>query len=107
MSLNPSLFHPRFYRSILSLWFRDVPQQATVAPPQALARWFGNSQDRATFDTQCSSTAEEALASINPERYPLAPQSSSTDAKIAEPFIQQLSSHADGEVAPEQTALGE
>lgn len=110
-TLNPALFNPSLYRSILKLWFKDLPHPASSATPQALSRWFAvgiTSEARAAFDAQCCSIAKDALVSIGPERYPL-PKSSKlpldeqTLPKIAAPFLAQITQSHDP--APEETAL--
>ena len=110
MMLNPSLFNTRLYRSILNLWFQDVPSHASSVPPPVLARWYGYSPEAKAFDAQCSSTAREALLSIAPSRYTLpTPTESGSPAtsRIAEPFLAQLSSSRPDEanLAPEQIGL--
>ena len=110
-TLNSALFNPGLYRSILKLWFKDLPYPASSATPQALSRWFGvgtAAEARAAFDAQCCSTAKDALVSIGPERYPL-PHSSrltldeQTVPKVAAPFLAQITQSHDP--APEETAL--
>ncbi|KAG7001453.1 hypothetical protein G7Y79_00031g065680 [Physcia stellaris] len=110
-TLNPALFNPGLYRSILNLWFKDLPSSASSATPQALGRWFAvgvTPEARAAFDTQCSSTAKDALVSIGPERYPLPqpsrlPLDEQTVPKIAAPLLAQITQSRDP--APEETAL--
>ena len=108
--LNPSIFNTPLYRSVLNLWFQDVPYPASTVSPSVLARWYGYSPEAKAFDAQCSSTAREALLSIAPSRYTL-PKSTESDSsvtsRIAEPFLAQLSSSGSDEasLAPEQIGL--
>ena len=103
--LPPSLFNPTLYRSILRIWFHDLPYPASAPTPSTLSRWFGlNSESRAAFDRECSSTAKDALLSIAPDRFSLPSVKQPPESpKIAEPFLPQLAPSDD--LAPEQTAL--
>ena len=115
--LNPNLFNPHLYRSILTLWFHSVPHPASTVPHPILSRWYGFSppDEAKAFDAQCSSTAKEALQSLAPSRFPLPPSTTtpsdpSTRSKIAEPFLAQLtpstkSKEEAPDLAPEQIGL--
>ena len=108
--LNPSLFNTRLYRSILNLWFQDVPYPVSTVTPAVLARWYGYSPEAKAFDAQCSSTAQEALLSIAPSRYKLPPSAefnAPATSRIAEPFLAQLPAGKPDEasLAPEQIGL--
>lgn len=102
--LSPNLFNPKLYRSVLNIWFQDLPNAASAPPYPVLNRWFGlNSETGKTVDSQCSSAAKDALLSIKPDRYPLPQIGSSAEPAIAEPFLSHLAPNDD--LAPEQTAL--
>ena len=108
--LSPSIFNTRLYRSVLNLWFQDVPYPASTVPPSVLARWYGYSPEAKAFDAQCSSTAREALLSIGPSCYTLpSPIESNPPAtsQFADPFLAQLSSSNPDKasLAPEEIGL--
>ena len=110
-TLNSALFNPALYRNILQLWFKNLPHPASTAPFGILMQWYGfktTPEARAVFDSQCASTARDALESIGPGPYPL-PQSPKSSletpqsSRIAEPFLAQIIQSQDP--APEETAL--
>lgn len=73
-SLDPRLFNPRLYSSLLTLWFDGLPEGATAPTKQLAMRWFGNGASeaaKASFDHECRSGFAEALSSISPAKFPL------------------------------------
>ena len=110
-TLNSALFTPGLYRNILQLWFKNLPLPTSTVLIPVRMQWYGHKmtpEARALFDSQCASTARDALESIGPGPYPLplSPESSpetSQPSKIAEPFLAQIIQSQDP--APEETAL--
>jgi uncharacterized protein (DUF924 family) len=94
MSLNKQYFSPHLYSHIQSLWFVDVPPEATSPPEAAIKKWFGigGAEMKASFDKDCYSCCHAALDSISPTNLSLPP-----DATPAEPSL--LSSLFDAEIS--------
>ncbi|KAL8823628.1 MAG: hypothetical protein Q9170_008338 [Blastenia crenularia] len=115
-TLNPQLFNPALYSRLLTLWFSNLPLSSPNPTPEHIARWFGLGaapEAKAAFDSECTSTAHPALLSIAADKYPLPPfKDAESDqqhyAKIAEPFLGQISRSATAttELANEEAALG-
>jgi uncharacterized protein (DUF924 family) len=92
--LDPRLFNPQLYDSVLKLWFEGLPEGAT-APTQDLAmRWYGlgaSESAKARFDQECRAGFVKALDSIGPTKFPLpTPTGTGNDlrfSEIAEPFL--------------------
>lgn len=91
--LNPALFNPKFYASILRFWLPSYPKPTSQFTQADLLRWFGSS---ATTDEEVRAIAGEAISFLSPENLPLPPfVSFEADRaiydKIAAPFIPHLS----------------
>ena len=104
-SLDSRLFNSDLYSRLHALWFLDLPLSASAASPLQMSRWFdvgANPVERADFDTQCRSTASEALHAIGPGKLSLPPfVGIDSDQEhyelIAAPFIKQLDGEPDAE----------
>ena len=95
--LDPNLFNPQLYASVLKYWFGELPPSATAPLPENMSRWFGVGADaaaKAQVDGDCRAAYGAALASIGPDRFRL-PAFVSVDADrahyadMAHPFVGQ------------------
>ena len=115
-ALDPKLFNPRLYASVIKFWFGDLPPAATTPQPEQNGRWFGVGADaaaKAQMDGECRSAYGAALASIAPDKFRL-PAFANVDADrthyadIAHPFVEQFDLRQDDAQAgdPAENALG-
>jgi uncharacterized protein (DUF924 family) len=95
--LPPEIFNGKFYTSILTLWYSDLPY--TQTPQQsALQKWYGlgiSEAARNQFDSECRTLCGPALEALSPEKWPLDTyvdgETESANAEhIAKPFADLL-----------------
>ncbi|KAH8888518.1 DUF924-domain-containing protein [Thozetella sp. PMI_491] len=112
--LNRQFFNPALYSRLHEVWFEGLPDNATVAPPELMKRWFAvgaTAGEKAQFDNVCTSSFQDALESISPAAYPLPPPPGSSETErqqaeaIASPFLAEVSA-LDTDAAKATAALG-
>ena len=96
-TLDRDIFNPTLYSRIQSLWFANIPHNATHADPEALKAWYGmgTESEKAAFDRQCHVCAGDALAAVGPQRLALAPFRSHDEEKLhagmlSRPFLEEV-----------------
>ncbi|KAF2498524.1 DUF924-domain-containing protein [Lophium mytilinum] len=90
-TLSKEVFNPSLYKLVQSTWFGGLPEGARAPTKEVAKRWWGMGavpEEKAAFDTVCSSNFLSALESIGPEKFPLSQVPSSA---IAEPFLREIS----------------
>ncbi|KUJ09388.1 uncharacterized protein LY89DRAFT_788258 [Mollisia scopiformis] len=101
--LDPELFNPGFYASILRFWLPTYPKPSSQFTQSDVLRWFGSSS---STDEQVCTLAGRALSSTGPENLILPPFTSFEGDRtlydeIAAPFIRHLhSSNEDSGTIP-------
>lgn len=91
-TLDPTLFNPSFYTSILRFWLSTYPTPSSNFTQSDILRWFAPST---TTDEQVRTLAGNAISSLSPEHLTL-PAFESLEAdrelysEIAAPFIPHL-----------------
>lgn len=92
--LSTQLFNRALYARIRQVWFAGVPSDATTAPMEANARWFGHGgpEEKARFDEECRAGFGEVLDAIAPGKLELSPAGPwaaerAEDAAVAAPFL--------------------
>lgn len=71
--LPESIFNPKLYTRVLSLWFGDLPATATAPDESAGNRWFGmgGKDAKDAFDGECTQVCTDALRALSPDQWPL------------------------------------
>ena len=91
-TLDPALFNPGLYTSVLRLLLPTYPTLSSTVSQATIRRWFSSSAD---FDAECNAIAGRALASIGPDKLIL-PTFVSVEADralysdLSRPFLSQL-----------------
>lgn len=71
VQLPKSVFNRTLYNRIHTLWFADLPSNATSPGKADMARWFGlgGKDVKTAFDAECSAVGLSALEILGPEKF--------------------------------------